>query len=349
MLNFSKDNLLAVSKEKVAAGTPAIKVNDMVILLEGGTSGPTGGATAFYKCAEVGTGTWTGYKAYFVDDTENDKKYYDFETELTTDTLTYGSGFTPEVGSVYNAEALIKAELRLGNFDVTAVAVQSDSYSAASFFVSSTAAGVIDWGDGSTSDITAGDSVLYSHDYASGLSEEHIIKVKGSGISHIKFNGNYSGSHYSIYTRLIQLGNSLTSLQNSFESFSALQRIEDTVQIPSGVTSMNRAFYACSGLSYVNPNLRLPKSCINFHRAFQQASVPADITHWFDDFADISGANIDFSRIFNVAAGVTGTVPADLLWNNPNITFSVTTYAFSGCTGLTNYNEIPSAWGGGGE
>lgn len=55
--------------------------------------------------------TWTGYKAYLVEDTENDEKYYDFEETLTTDTLTWGNGFTPEVGSVYDAEAMVKASL----------------------------------------------------------------------------------------------------------------------------------------------------------------------------------------------------------------------------------------------
>lgn len=38
MINFTKDNLIAVPKEEVQAGTPAIMVNDMALLLPGGTS-----------------------------------------------------------------------------------------------------------------------------------------------------------------------------------------------------------------------------------------------------------------------------------------------------------------------
>lgn len=38
MMNFTKDNLIVVPKAEVQAGTPAIMVNDMVLLLTGGTS-----------------------------------------------------------------------------------------------------------------------------------------------------------------------------------------------------------------------------------------------------------------------------------------------------------------------
>lgn len=55
--------------------------------------------------------TWSGYKAYLVEDTENDKVYYDFETDLTTDTLTWGKAFTPKVDSIYNADATVKTEV----------------------------------------------------------------------------------------------------------------------------------------------------------------------------------------------------------------------------------------------
>ena len=60
----------------------------------------------FYKCATVDTvhHTWTGYKAIL------SVSGYSFESTVTSG-LTYGSGFTPEVGKVYNDGALIRAEL----------------------------------------------------------------------------------------------------------------------------------------------------------------------------------------------------------------------------------------------
>lgn len=140
MLNFTKDNLIAVPKEDVTAGSSAIMVNDMVLLLQRGVDvsdttatapdvlegkkfydadgQPTigtlvqgGGSTSFYKCESVSTNTWSGYKAYTYTDTEDNKEYYAFEENLTTDTLTYGDGFTPVVGGIYDAEAMVKAEL----------------------------------------------------------------------------------------------------------------------------------------------------------------------------------------------------------------------------------------------
>lgn len=72
---------------------------------------PQGGDTPaasmdFYKCASVNTSnhSWTGYKAVL------SNGIYKFESNVTSG-LTYGSGFTPEVGKVYSDEARIQSEL----------------------------------------------------------------------------------------------------------------------------------------------------------------------------------------------------------------------------------------------
>lgn len=62
--------------------------------------GSSGGSTAacdYYKCASVDTSakTWTGYKA-----TMTDGSYVFAGTETTG--LTFGSGYTPKVGNIYN-------------------------------------------------------------------------------------------------------------------------------------------------------------------------------------------------------------------------------------------------------
>ena len=61
----------------------------------------------YYKCESVSTNTWSGYKAYTYTDTADNKEYYAFEENLTTDTLSYGEGFTPAVGNIYNADATV--------------------------------------------------------------------------------------------------------------------------------------------------------------------------------------------------------------------------------------------------
>lgn len=53
--------------------------------------------------------TWNGYKAVLVTDDE-DNTYYEFEETLTKG-LTYGNGFIPVVGKIYDTEAMIMATL----------------------------------------------------------------------------------------------------------------------------------------------------------------------------------------------------------------------------------------------
>ena len=58
---------------------------------------------------EVPANTWTGYKAVLTTDADG-KKYYEFE-ETITEGLSYGYGFTPIVGKVYDREAMVEAQL----------------------------------------------------------------------------------------------------------------------------------------------------------------------------------------------------------------------------------------------
>ena len=66
----------------------------------GGSSG--GGGGTFYKCASVDTAslTWTGYKAVL------SEGVYIFE-DIATAGLTYGTAYTPIVGSIYNHNATV--------------------------------------------------------------------------------------------------------------------------------------------------------------------------------------------------------------------------------------------------
>lgn len=70
--------------------------------------------TEFYKCASVDTTakTWSGYKAVLGED-----GMYTFE-ETVTEGLSYGVGFTPVVGSVYDAEARITVSKLYGSVKI---------------------------------------------------------------------------------------------------------------------------------------------------------------------------------------------------------------------------------------
>lgn len=234
----------------------------------------------------------------------------------------------------------------------TVFAVQANSNTgsctAVGFYITSGREGVIDWGDGEYSEIiSSGSSESYEHDYGTAFSEEHIVRIRGTAIEKITPASDDTKTSNAV-TRIIQLGSSLTTLANFCYSNKGLTRIEDTVQIPSGVTSMCEAFYDCSSLTYAPASLRFPAGCNLYSWAFCRCEgLEADITHWFDNFASISsGRNFAMNNAFSLCYKVTGTLPADLLWNNSNIDFTATIYAFYRCTLLTNYADIPSEWGG---
>ena len=54
--------------------------------------------------------TWNGQKAIRMTDAETGKPYYDFE-ETVTEGLTFGNGFTPVRGRIYDREAMVEARL----------------------------------------------------------------------------------------------------------------------------------------------------------------------------------------------------------------------------------------------
>lgn len=64
-----------------------------------------GGSADYYKCASVDVvnKTWMGYKAVLSDGV------YVFENTVT-EGLSYGSAFTPELNSIYNADATVKID-----------------------------------------------------------------------------------------------------------------------------------------------------------------------------------------------------------------------------------------------
>ena len=105
MSNYTTENLVPVLNP--VPGVPAIRVGDQVFVMQ--TGGGGGGATDFYKCASVDTvnSTWTGYKAVLSNGA------YTFESTVTSG-LTYGSGFTPEVGQIYPDSSLIQVARMTG-------------------------------------------------------------------------------------------------------------------------------------------------------------------------------------------------------------------------------------------
>jgi hypothetical protein len=221
----------------------------------------------------------------------------------------------------------------------------SGSYTAVGFYISSDTNGTIDWGDGTVTNFGQSSGDSYEHDYGSSISSEHIIRIKGTQVRNIQPDGRSNKSD-DLITRLIQIGNSITSMHQTCSACAGLKRIEDTVQIPSGVTSMHKAFSGCSNLSYAPKTLRLPAMCTDYYEMFYSCpNLVADITNWFDNFSSIpSGTEVRATRIFYSAGKITGTVPSNKLWDRTTVTWTDTTGAFRNCSSLSNYNDIPSNW-----
>lgn len=90
-----------------ATATASDIANGKTAYVDGQKVTGTGGGTYFYKCAGVTVApegvskTWQGYKAILVDGS------YEFETTATTG-LSYGAGYTPVIGKIYNSDATIR-------------------------------------------------------------------------------------------------------------------------------------------------------------------------------------------------------------------------------------------------
>ena len=138
------------------------------------------------------------------------------------------------------------------------------------------------------------------------------------------------------------------------------------------VTSFYGMFWGCRGLTGTIPE-NLFKNCTevtDFRYMFAGCSgltgdIPKDLfvnctkvkyfSGTFSDSPGITGISeglfrnctqvSDFYETFLRCIKLTGTAPA--LWERDNVTNSKN--CFGGCTNLSNYNQIPKAWGGGGE
>ena len=74
------------------------------------------------------------------------------------------------------------------------------------------------------------------------------------------------------------------------------------------------------------------------------AALVGDISDFFTYFNPPIGANITFQIVFQGCVGLTGTVPADKLWDNHFVTWSQTK-PFTGCS-VAIRDQVPASWGG---
>lgn len=154
----------------------------------------------------------------------------------------------------------------------------------------------------------------------------------------------------------------VTNMMSMFEGATSANPVT-TNWNTSKVKYMNRMFKDCSA----NPNVsKWDVSCVEtFAYMFANNAVAnPDISKWVTCsvtdtsymFDSTTAANPDISNLdtsnvttaaymFHDAAGFTRTIPPYLFWERA-VAFTDSTACFDGATNATNYNDIPSAWGG---
>ena len=145
----------------------------------------------------------------------------------------------------------------------------------------------------------------------------------------------------------LSIPNSVTNCSHMFADCSNLIEVEAGFTLGNSLVDCSSMFSYCSNLTTIPPSMKLPnciQTCQNmFYYDFSQLS--SDISYIWPDEFEYTGT-IDLSHMFgSIMAShvpVTGTVPADKLWNSGK-TFN-SSYCFTSCTSLTNYSEIPAGW-----
>ena len=217
---------------------------------------------------------------------------------------------------------------------------------------------VIDFGDGTKQTFTGDNSSTpVNHSY----SESNIYTIKITG-NHSSFNAPQNTieiiqlsnsvtnchamfqncSSLTTIPETLKIPNSVTNCAYMFNGCSSLTAIPETLTIPNSVTDCSQMFYGCASLTAIPSTLTIPNSVTNCSRMFNGcSSLTSDISNIWPSNWNSTGT-IDLRYMFNRCSKIVGTVPADKLWNSGK-TFSSSS-CFTGCTSLTNYDEIPGDW-----
>ncbi|MCF6174614.1 MAG: hypothetical protein L3J71_02480 [Victivallaceae bacterium] len=209
----------------------------------------------------------------------------------------------------------------------------------------------VDWGDGSTSTITAFDDVDITHAYASA--GDHTVKITGilpawsfndlgdklkiksvsfgSGVIFTYLFGGFRGCANLTTINGQIAGSAITDLSYCFGWNSSLASIPvGLFDNNTAVTNMDHCFGDCSSLASIpaglfDNNTAITKFATCFVACGSLASIPAGL---FDNNTAVT----DFSYCFGWS-GSLASIPAGLFDNNNQVTTFVS--CFNGCTALT--------------
>lgn len=223
---------------------------------------------------------------------------------------------------------------------------------------------VIDWGDGVVETLSAEGDKRPAHTYQAGS-----YTVSLTGKYDLLYLGDGNATYGKFVTGLVQVSEELTDY-SSLCKHCAITELPTRFTIPYGVKSVSGMFESCK-IPYLPDGFSLPDTVLGCSRMFYAAKIaslpdsfvlPKSVTNLSDMFWAISNlkfdighflqniatsGSINIERAFGACSSITGTAPADKLWGNSNVTWRATN-CFMNCRNISNYNEIPAAWGGGG-
>lgn len=191
-------------------------------------------------------------------------------------------------------------------------------------------------------DIT-GDYVI---DWGDGTAERNLVhKYKNPGVYVIVISGSYTmfslgyfnTEHAMKVTEILKVSDNLSG--KSIAMFNDCQQITSVPLFDtSRFTSMETMFLNCPLLEEV-PAFDT-SNVTNFNRVLCNCYNLQEFPEW--DFS----AGTNFQASFRMNSQMRGTPNPACFWNKSNIVYSKET--FMQCSALSNYNEIPASWGGGG-
>ena len=256
---------------------------------------------------------------------------------------------------------------------VVAVEITADTLEFSAKLINAWTPFIFSWGDGTETEYPASGSVTsyaVSHAYSTpGAYTIRAYQTKQTELATPIFQRSLA------VVEVQQLGNKLYSGAQMFHACRNLRRMNGKLGVVqnsnlwqmfaycganvSGGTVFNDAFTpTVSGLlemfygariANLPTKFKIVPDTTSFKSLVNAATVySGDISNIFPEEWATRTGSINCANAFKGQSRLTGTAPAHLLWEAPNITWSDTTGCFSGCTGLSNYHEIPASWGGGG-
>lgn len=231
------------------------------------------------------------------------------------------------IGMMYPKEDVSAFKIRITSADVAA----SEAY--LTFGVSSYTPFVIDWGDGSSTSASGGGN--FTHAYSA--SGTYVVRIGGTSFRFL-FTG--TGVTPLKVIEAIKLKSTITSGQYGFFNCSNL-RVAQGFRAHSGIVNLD-FFFANCGLGGLPLGFSIPATSLsNIEMLYGNPDLAFDIENFFPDWP--AGSTVNLTEICYYDAHLTGAAPASKLWERTDITW-ISAGAFAGCTGLSNYADIPAGW-----